>query len=384
MENLTTVKRQDVVVPPFQPDLSQLALSALIWIELVACFFFVTLRTWVQYRNSKRLFSNDWLIFAAIVCHAGAVAVCQLAIPYMYDIERLKLVLEAGGTPSTQMVASAQTFLQFQFALLLLLWTTLWLVKFSLLIFFWRLFESVHTKVRIFWYIMLAVTASTYIVTIFVQLFACGSPQNFFKLSGCADSYHMYLSNLVFLFSAGSDIAGDVLILLIPFPLLWKLRTTRQQKVILVIIFLLPLVPIIFGVLRLVLCNPVTGVVNVIRFQLYSLLENTAAIITACLPSLRLFVTSSRNNSRATGTVYYNGGSGLSRSAKSRGHDQSGPVRLGSSATEQDGTPFDTRAFSRVESEEEAGICGKGMMMTSLTGREASDVSDPAVDLKHT
>ena len=101
----------------------------------------------------------------------------------MYDIEKLKLVLEAGGAPTEDMAISAQTFLPYQFALLLLLWTTLWAVKFSLLIFFWRLFDSVHTKARIFWYVMIVVTASTYIVTIFIQLFACGSPQNFFTLS---------------------------------------------------------------------------------------------------------------------------------------------------------------------------------------------------------
>lgn len=101
----------------------------------------------------------------------------------MYEIERLKLVLAAGGTPAPSMIQSAQRFLSYQFALLLLLWTTLWAVKFSLLIFFWRLFDSVQTRARIFWYIMIVITASTYVVTIFIQLFACGSPQNFFELS---------------------------------------------------------------------------------------------------------------------------------------------------------------------------------------------------------
>jgi hypothetical protein len=149
---------------------------------LVACLFFVGLRTWVQWRYAKKLFSNDYLIFGALACHIGATITCQLALPYMYDIEQLKLVLKKGGTPTLQMAAMAQAFLGYQFALLFLLWTTLWAVKFSLLVFFWRLFDSVHTKARIFWYVMCGVTASTYIVTIFIQLFACDSPANFFKL----------------------------------------------------------------------------------------------------------------------------------------------------------------------------------------------------------
>jgi hypothetical protein len=166
--------------------------QVLIWVELLACLIFVALRTWVQYTNSKRLFSNDYLIFLALVCHIGAVATCQGAIPYMYGIERLKLIVMAGGQPALDMVESAEIFLRYQFALLFLLWTTLHSVKFSLLIFFWRLFDSVQTRVRTFWYVMLVITASTYIVTIFIQLFACGSPQNFFKLSKLPDDRGTY------------------------------------------------------------------------------------------------------------------------------------------------------------------------------------------------
>ena len=153
------------------------------------------------------------------------------------------------------------------------------------------------------------------------------------------------------------------MILLIPFPLLWKLRTTQQQKAILVVIFLLPLIPIVFGILRLVFCNPVTGVVDVIKFQLFSLLENTAAIITACLPSFRLFVTNSRNNSRVTTPYHHNGFSGITKTARSR--ENAGSIRLGSSGQDNSTDCFDARAFSRVESEEEAGICAKNGMMTT-------------------
>ena len=107
---------------------------------------------------------------------------CQLGIPDMFAIEQLKVVMQANISPPPEMVADAEEFLGYQFALVLLLWTTLWAVKFSLLLFFWRIFESVRTRVRAFWWLMCFVTASTYIVTIFLQFFACGSPQNFLEL----------------------------------------------------------------------------------------------------------------------------------------------------------------------------------------------------------
>jgi hypothetical protein len=153
-----------------------------------------------------------------------------------------------------------------------------WSVKFSLLLFFWRLFDSLRTRMRIFWYIMCFMTGSTFLVTVFLQLFACGSPGTFFKFGeqGCHTPRDLYLSNLVFLFSAGTDIACDVFLIFIPMPLLWKLQVTQRQKIILAAIFFLPLIPITFGILRLVFCNPTTGTVNVIKFTFYFMLENTA------------------------------------------------------------------------------------------------------------
>jgi hypothetical protein len=125
---------------------------------------------------------------------------------------------------------------------------------------------------------MCFMTGSTFLVTVFLQLFACGSPGTFFKFGeqGCHTPRDLYLSNLVFLFSAGTDIACDVFLIFIPMPLLWKLQVTQRQKVILAAIFLLPLIPITFGILRLVFCNPTTGTVNVIKFTFYFMLENTA------------------------------------------------------------------------------------------------------------
>jgi hypothetical protein len=156
-----------------------------------------------------------------------------------------------------------------------------WSVKLSLLLFFWRLFDSLRTRMRIFWYMMLFVTASTYVITIFIQLFACGAPADFFKFGaeGCSSKRDIYLANLVFLFSAGTDIGVDALLLLIPFPLLWKLQVNQRQKCILATIFLLPLLPIAFGILRLVFCNPTSGTVNVIKFMFYHMLENTAGTV---------------------------------------------------------------------------------------------------------
>ena len=272
-------------------------IQALLWVEFVLCVAFVGFRTFIQYRHNKKLFSNDWLILFALLCHFGSAITSQFMIPPMYDLEELKHTLATGGTPPANAAERAALYLKYQFAVLITFWTTrtgssqsvlpfannsaVWSVKFSLLLFFWRLFDSLRTRMRIFWFVMCFITGSTYIITVFIQLFACGSPATFFKTGeeGCHTPRQLYLSNLVFLFSAGTDISCDVLLIFIPFPLLWKLQIQERQKIILCLIFLLPLIPITFGILRLVFCNPTTGTVNVIKFTFYHMLENTAGMI---------------------------------------------------------------------------------------------------------
>lgn len=78
--------------------------------------------------------------------------------------------------------------------------------------------------------------------------------------------------------------------MIIPFPLLRTLQIPPRKKYVLAAIFSLPLIPIVFAVLRLVIADPDSGNVDPIKFQLYSMLENSSAIVTSCLPSLRLFV----------------------------------------------------------------------------------------------
>lgn len=78
--------------------------------------------------------------------------------------------------------------------------------------------------------------------------------------------------------------------MLISFPLLRKLQINSRQKWILTGIFCLPIISIIFAILRLVNTSATTHNVDPIQSQLYSMLEITSATMTFCLLSLRLFV----------------------------------------------------------------------------------------------
>src|SRR2546421_2395427 len=95
--------------------------------------------------------------------------------------------------------------------------------------------------------------------------------------------------------------------MLTPFPLLRKLHINSRQMWILGGVFSLPIIPIIFATLRLVMAKDSTHNVDPIRFQLYSMLENTSAIITSCLPSIRLFVVNIRASTHLGSSRYWHG-----------------------------------------------------------------------------
>lgn len=124
--------------------------------------------------------------------------------------------------------------------------------------------------------------------------------------------------------------------MLIPFPLLHKLKVDRRKRWVLIALFALPIIPIIFAILRLVTTNPHTHNVDPIKFQLFSLLENTAAIITSCLPAIRLFVSKSHNNTGYSDSQKYSQGH----------HGLYNNFRGSMSSKQQGGIPFNSLSYT--------------------------------------
>jgi Fungal rhodopsin domain len=144
--------------------------QAVMWIGVVLAAGLTALRTWYQFRTNRKFYANDIFILSAFVFHLATAVVFQVMIPPLYQTELTGL----GLMPMTEsFVPNANLFLRLQFTADLLLWTTTWLVKASLLSFFWLLFDSVQTPMRIFWYIMCFLTAGTYACSVVLQMFAC-------------------------------------------------------------------------------------------------------------------------------------------------------------------------------------------------------------------
>ncbi|KAL8645707.1 MAG: hypothetical protein Q9226_007179 [Calogaya cf. arnoldii] len=109
----------------------------------------------------------------------------------------------------------------------------------------------------------------------------------------CTDEYRFFVG------SGSANVALNLLVFILPMPLLWRLRTTARQQIILTAIFTLAgfvvLVSIIWVVVLARLeASDVTW--NFINAGIWSALEPSMAVICACIPSLRpLFSFASRS-----------------------------------------------------------------------------------------
>ena len=151
-------------------------------------------------------------------------------------------------------------------------------------------------------------------------------------------------SNLLMLVPGCINCVLDVLIVIIPLPLLWRLRTTRKQKLTLTSIFVVGGFVCVCSIIRLVVLSRLQDVDltwNYINAAIWTATEPSMGVVSACLPSLRpLF------NRMFSGT--YHGPTLKSTRGKSAQDYGSGTSRRYIWSDSKDST-VDLRSFSRLE-----------------------------------
>ena len=157
-------------------------------------------------------------------------------------------------------------------------------VKFSILSFYFRIFPI--TQLRAVLYITGATTMALATAALLTIIFQCQPIHRFwdFTPGHCIEVDHFFLS------SGSLNCALDFAIFLLPQPLLWRLRTTKEQKLILTGIFAVAGFVCIVSIIRLVVLSrlnieDVTW--NYVNSAIWTATEPAMGVVSACLPSLR-------------------------------------------------------------------------------------------------
>lgn len=181
--------------------------------------------TRLQYLHNRRLYINDYLICLALIFQLTLSILYQIMSPPMYSLEAAMHDLEPVTASN---ILRFDYYLRLQFVATYVFWSALWSVKLTLLTFFWRMFESVRSHSRPFWWVMCSTIVATWTMSLFLQGFACKPISSLFKLGrsdstrlkspnvdrfqgGCSSPSSVYGATLAFYFSSISDIITDFL-----------------------------------------------------------------------------------------------------------------------------------------------------------------------------
>lgn len=125
---------------------------------------------------------SDLCVYLALATLFAMAVLYRYVIPDMYEVDRVA----AHEEPlSANFESDADFYLRCQFALIVLFWTSVWAVKFSILAFYRSLFDklTLHTTIlRWAWWCVLTLTGLFYLGCWATQIASCWPVQTYFHI----------------------------------------------------------------------------------------------------------------------------------------------------------------------------------------------------------
>ncbi|KAF3181609.1 hypothetical protein TWF225_006650 [Orbilia oligospora] len=217
------------------------------WVPTSIALIFFFVRLAVKLTKNRGMQIDDFFVsFAAAAVLTDAI-LHTLMTPTSHNLGLIMLGL---AQPGATFLEDVQEYLKLQFAAITLFWNILWAVKFSLLIFIWRLTDGLPTM-RKWWWGVTIFNIIMWMSAVMSQYLNCRPLKTAFMIGEEAcETLHPGTSARALLYAMGADIATDISIMALPLRLLYGLKINRKQKFGLVLIFSLGLLCVIFAVIR--------------------------------------------------------------------------------------------------------------------------------------
>lgn len=141
----------------------------LLWAGTGISLCFLLFRIFVRLNAFRRLYSDDFFVITAWASLLGTSILWHIRVPLFYEY----YAVMAGQRPyDVAYINNQTTFLRNLVPLTILFYSSLWLVKVSFLIFFWRLGWKVKGQ-KIWWRFILIVTVLTWVACIATIDYQC-------------------------------------------------------------------------------------------------------------------------------------------------------------------------------------------------------------------
>ncbi|KAI1425983.1 hypothetical protein F5Y12DRAFT_744349 [Xylaria sp. FL1777] len=270
----------------------QLTLGVVISLLILSITSFV-LRIWARFATGARLWWDDyWMFWVMSVCIAASV----------FDF--LGLVYGSGVHQSDLPPDTVVIFIRLLWVYMLIWATGVFSVKIGILLFYWRVFQRT-ASFRMGAMIVTFISSGIFLSNFFTFTFQCFPVEKFWQPNTKGTCINQ---NAFYLASAIINVFGDIAVLSLPLPIIWRLQASRGRKWSLSFLFLLGAFVVIASIFRIVAVTQIDP--NDFSFSnvgggLWSTVEVEVGFICANLPAVRpllfkWFGYDSRNGSGAT------------------------------------------------------------------------------------
>ncbi|KAI5928374.1 hypothetical protein F4810DRAFT_1123 [Camillea tinctor] len=291
------------------------------------------LRIYARFVTHAKLWWDDyWMFWVTAICITASV---------------MDFVGLAFGSGVHQADLDKATVLQFtkNLYVYMLIWALgVFSVKVGILLFYWRVF---HTRgFRIGAMAVGAFSVGIFLSNFFSFTFQCTPVENFWDhdVPGtCIDQNAFYLASAII------NVVGDVAVLALPLPVVWRLQTSRSKKWSLSFLFLLGAfvcVASIFRIIAVTQIDPDDFTFTNVGGGLWSTVEVEVGFICANLPAIRPLVF--RWFGLGNSVYAYGSGSGGQRqyNISGKGAARSGHVKLQSKNRDSENHDSSTEALT--------------------------------------
>ncbi|KAK6522612.1 hypothetical protein TWF281_002049 [Arthrobotrys megalospora] len=274
----------------------------------IISFIATATRAYTRKKINRGLHTEDWLaITSCSVLFIQTILSCLFTPRYTFLTSNTPLQLLSTFPSIIDLKAYIKRTLEYQIGSHVGFLTSLWLIKFSFLFFYKRLAEG--RRWSKLWIFTFGFCVLSYIGNVVGYFFVCIPLSTYFDATCRSETGR---SNASLYGATATDIISDLLIMAIPLRLIRHLRMSGLQKLGLACLFCLGFVVVILSLARTIRINaggsgayPQSDPRWV---ALWSIAEETTAIVVCCLPAIRKLFTAQKE--RRAGTLAGNAGSG--------------------------------------------------------------------------
>lgn len=152
--------------------------QTIIWLVVAIAILFALFRFGIRIIALRKLLADDVAVAGALLLLLSLAVMYEYAIPIMFDVVKVAKG-EEEFTASFQ--TRATVYLKLQFAIIVLFWTTIWVVKISFLIFYRSIFAGLP-EYMLGWWLAASFSALTYLLSWAFQLASCIPISGYFVL----------------------------------------------------------------------------------------------------------------------------------------------------------------------------------------------------------